>query len=47
MQTRAQPLLAIYFWSGTDVRTASVYIDSSRAEETGQARLVIGAPSGV
>jgi len=39
MQTRAQPLLAIYFWSGTDVRTASVYIDSSRAEETGQAKL--------
>ena len=37
MQTRAQPLLAIYFWSGTDVRTASVYVDSSRAEETGQA----------
>jgi hypothetical protein len=28
MQTHAEPLLAIYTWSGADVRTASVYTPS-------------------
>ena len=29
MQTHAEPLLAIYSWSGADVRTTSVYIHST------------------
>ena len=31
MQTRAQPLLAIYTWSGTDVRTTSAYTPPARS----------------
>jgi mannose-6-phosphate isomerase-like protein (cupin superfamily) len=30
METHAEPLLALYTWSGSDVRTASVYTDTVR-----------------
>lgn len=34
MQTNRQPLLAIYSWSGPDIRTASVYTDSIHTKLT-------------
>jgi mannose-6-phosphate isomerase-like protein (cupin superfamily) len=34
MRTHAEPLLAVYSWTGPDVRTSSVYIRSVRGDET-------------
>jgi mannose-6-phosphate isomerase-like protein (cupin superfamily) len=33
MRTNAEPLLAIYTWSGSDVRTTSVYTNSARPDD--------------
>jgi mannose-6-phosphate isomerase-like protein (cupin superfamily) len=34
MRTHAEPLLAVYSWTGADVRTPSVYIQSAKPETT-------------
>jgi mannose-6-phosphate isomerase-like protein (cupin superfamily) len=36
MQTHSEPLLAIYSWTGADVRTASVYTQSTSSDATKQ-----------